>query len=593
MLKTSFILSQYSYLIIFILSIFGYGQAILLNISKKLNDHWLESCLQITLGLGVFNLLIQFLAIIGYMHEKEIYLIIICGLLFFGFKAYYTFRKKENLFYKVYKNRIPDLLFAILPFVLLLPTLISPLFPPIAFDELMYHLPHAAQWAKSGKLDINEWLRYPWFPYNIDLLYSAAIIIKDDIFTHLIHTFTAWMVAIIIYKLVLKYSVRMVALIAVTIWIDISKDLIGTAYIDLCLSLYIFVGAITFFFWMENKNDTSFLWLSSFMFGLAAGSKYQSLGFVPLFIVMLVITAKELDIYLKSSIFFLIPCIYWYLRNAILTGDPFDPLGGKLFGYYDWNAKDMELQLADLKSNANMPPFVIWSALIPLFSPNTYKNSLYRWCVIFTVYSFIVWYFTSHYDRYLMSSYPIMSILSAKGIYKIIKYPINLFKTSGLPSRYNNLLSTMLISIIFIILTYKSTIEFLDFFNKLPVTLIEKNDFLKKTIPSIELYKQLKEDKKLKIYQGGLSGHIYYLPNPIWGEIFGPWRYSDIDYMNPKQLTNKLSYQGFNMLLIRKDAMNKYFSKYSDFFSFFELYKSTTDVDAYKIKTQDKLPRVE
>lgn len=46
------------------------------------------------------------------------------------------------------------------------PTLFAPLGPPISWDELMYHLPQARQWALSGQLSVNEWLRYPWFLYN-------------------------------------------------------------------------------------------------------------------------------------------------------------------------------------------------------------------------------------------------------------------------------------------------------------------------------------------------------------------------------------------------------------------------------------------
>ena len=49
-----------------------------------------------------------------------------------------------------------------------LPMLLSPLRLPLAWDELMYHLPYARHWAQEGGLTVNPWLRYPLFAYNLD-----------------------------------------------------------------------------------------------------------------------------------------------------------------------------------------------------------------------------------------------------------------------------------------------------------------------------------------------------------------------------------------------------------------------------------------
>ena len=40
--------------------------------------------------------------------------------------------------------------------LLALPTLLAPLSPPMAWDELAYHLPHAREWARSGRLVVTE-----------------------------------------------------------------------------------------------------------------------------------------------------------------------------------------------------------------------------------------------------------------------------------------------------------------------------------------------------------------------------------------------------------------------------------------------------
>jgi hypothetical protein len=60
----------------------------------------------------------------------------------------------------------------------------------------------------------------------------------------------------------------------------------------------------------------------------------------------------------------------------------------------------------------------------------------------------------------------------------------------------------------------------------------------------------LKEHPVRKLYQLGLEGMIYHLPNPVWGEAFGPWRYSDYASLEPHLLRKKLVDEGFDTLLV-------------------------------------------
>ena len=41
-----------------------------------------------------------------------------------------------------------------------------------------------ARWRRTGSLGIDEWLRYPWFPYNFNLLFAGALLVGDDVLPH-------------------------------------------------------------------------------------------------------------------------------------------------------------------------------------------------------------------------------------------------------------------------------------------------------------------------------------------------------------------------------------------------------------------------
>ena len=53
---------------------------------------------------------------------------------------------------------------------------------------------------------------------------------------------------------------------------------------------------------------------------------------------------------------FLLPCIYWYARNAVMTGDPFNPIGARLFGFTNWNAADYKHQFDDVRAPCRPGP---------------------------------------------------------------------------------------------------------------------------------------------------------------------------------------------------------------------------------------------
>ena len=85
-----------------------------------------------------------------------------------------------------------------------------------------------------------------------------------------------------------------------------------------------------------------------------------------------------------------------------------------------------------------------------------------------------------------------------------------------------------------------------------------------------------------KVYQFGLESSIYYGPSPIWGDHFGPGRYTDFVSLKSDELALKLTKLGFDTLLVHTMRWPQIDSKI-DFDHYFTLIYENGAVKAYRI----------
>ena len=212
--KLGFLLGQYGALALVLAACWGWGEA-LLRLLKIDRDPAIRlgAPLAITLGLGIGICVLQGLAITGQLTALFVGLLIAVGMLL---GAWHVLAHKPLLRWPAWRAGWQEMplsdrwgLAALA--AVLLSTLTAPLPPPTQWDELMYHLPHAQQWAASGRLTVNEWLRYPWFPYDFDLLYAGALLFGNDVLPHLLHALAGWLTAWLIYRLGVQHLDRLTA----------------------------------------------------------------------------------------------------------------------------------------------------------------------------------------------------------------------------------------------------------------------------------------------------------------------------------------------------------------------------------------------
>lgn len=591
MTEFAFFQKFYGALALLVFAFWGLGQATLHALKATTHkDRWLIGALATTLGMGCFIVLVQGLAVIGQLHRPALFVLLIVSWCLAGWHLWRAWRKRErslsNHGPRLYTWHALDLLALWAVLMALAPTLVAPLAPPLQWDELMYHLPHARQWASSGHLSVNDWLRFPWFPYNYDLLYACALLLKGDVLAHLLHALAGWLVALITYRFGLRQGGRLTACLATMTWLVLGGPLYESAYVDLGIALFLSAGAVALWLWLQNRQHITWLLVSAFMLGLAVGSKYQALLYLPFFGLVLLCCERRPVVWAQVTAVFLLPCAYWYGRNALATGDPFSPLGGRWFGFHDWNEWDLTAQFNDLKGVANWPPMALWPALLALCLPRFYRDSAWRSAMLLGLYATGVWYLTSHYDRYLLPIFPVLALLSAQVIGDLGKPLWRRCPQIMLEPVWARQQFILLLSLVLVVLlggygwnASQRTLQQVAF------TAEQRDAILTQQLPAYPLVQKLHQPPGRRIYQFALENMTYYAPNPIWGEIFGPWRNHDRMQLGAKGLALRLRAEGFDTLLIRKDVLGL-FEHDADFTQYFRSIDKAPGAEAFDILPQ-------
>jgi hypothetical protein len=309
---------------------------------------------------------------------------------------------------------------------------------PGGFDDTMYHLPEARYYVEHHGIVLDEFSRFPLFPQNMELLFSAGLMFGGVVLAQSISTVTLFIISLGLIGAAEHFAESPVpGYLAVIILLSIQATAtgLGLAYIDNGFALFCFAGALASALAISN-GGVSWEWilLSGALVGIAAGCKLFGLIFAAiLFISTLVIRPSFKQIY------FLIGAVvfgaWWYARSFALSGDPFWPAGGPIFGFYIWDAGDLAFQKAELASHGvikavrYMPSglrsaHLLWwlPAFLPLFLFFRRKAAvalLYLVLVIF--YTF--WFFTTQIDRYLAPVFGVASLLSAMVVFRFILQP--------------------------------------------------------------------------------------------------------------------------------------------------------------------------
>lgn len=603
-----FAAAHYAALAVFVFACWGYGRALLGRLAPPpRRDAGLEAAMATALGVGLFICAFQALAIFGAFKTGATVALVVVGVVAAALQLPSWLRERRALLANqraepwTYAERIALIALALVA----LPALAAPLAPPIAFDELMYHLPYARQVAQQGSLGIHDWLRYPWFPYNYNLLYAAALQVGDDVLPHFLNGLAGALSVVMIFRLGSLHANRLTACIGAAIWLGLGDY--SNALIDMGVALFVLSACVALWWWRESEpgkpvhGGMRWLGVAAFCLGVAAGSKYQALIFLPLVALFVIRHERRPRAWALVFVCFLLPCLYWYARNAIMTGDPFNPIGARVFGFTEWTPADYVQQVADVRVHAELPNALIWSVFFAPFSILWKRSAAVRAAGWFCLYSVVVWVVTSRYPRYLTASFPLLAAIAAIGWQVVFGWAASGVRrlsgakakpqddgalatgamsrgTARSGARVRDWVLVLLLAVLAAVSVRQTAVKVA----MISTTPEARDAVLRQHVPGYAVMDYLRRNATGRIYQIALNEAIYYGPNPIWGDTLGPWRYTDFGRLSGGDLARKLGGMGFTAVVL-PDAVVPVFSARIDFDKYFAVEYEKDGSRVYRI----------
>ncbi len=221
----------------------------------------------------------------------------------------------------------------------LAPAFLLALYPPTAFDATLYHLPFAKAFATRHATVFLPSLRFPVFPQLVEMLFTAALSISDDVTAQLIHFFCLALTTAALVAWGRRFGSARAGGWAAAAWLGSPIVLASgaAAYVDVGLALFC---TMSLYAWTlaGETGDRRFLVWSAVLAGLGASTKYHGLFFVFAIPAALLISrpkaaAGQALRYLGIAVLALSP---FYARIVLQTGNPLFPYFSGWFGPSAW-----------------------------------------------------------------------------------------------------------------------------------------------------------------------------------------------------------------------------------------------------------------
>ncbi|MBI3313349.1 MAG: hypothetical protein HYZ83_03875 [Candidatus Omnitrophica bacterium] len=348
--------------------------------------------------------------------------------------------------------RILVLFFFISSIVLLLGTLT----PETGGDALCYQLNLPKVFLAQGSLTPDTYDYNSYFPLLMNNLYLIGLATGGVMAAKLFHFFSGLLLFLGMKAVVKRYTqnAALSLFIPLILWVTpTAYNQLASAYVDVGLALYIFLGTVLFFDALEENNGKTFL-LSGFLLGSAVAVKYTALIAIAalgvVWVIDRIVRWRE-GIGAKGVVFcaigFFAGCGYWLIRNGWETGNPFFPYFGSLFGleqasygdfskygtgrsFFDflflfWNMFYSPRLFGTFPARIGafyflLLPFVILAAI---FHPQTRRYAIF--CFSFLLVIFLI----APADRWLFPVLPFVAVTAAFGIAWLYSRPNGLIKT--------------------------------------------------------------------------------------------------------------------------------------------------------------------
>jgi 4-amino-4-deoxy-L-arabinose transferase-like glycosyltransferase len=227
------------------------------------------------------------------------------------------------------------------------------LYPPLGFDETLYHLPFARAFAASGGVPFLPALRFPVFPQLTEVLNAAVLLLAGDVATHLV----GWLALAACVALAFGWARELSSpaggwiAAAMLVGSPLALYLASAGYVEPLLALF---GLASLYAADRASRDDDMRGRAAWaiaagaLAGSAAGVKYLGLFFVAAAAVLLIRAkpwremARDLGGYRLYALYGVAAAAALapsYARIVAHTGNPLFPFYPEIFGANSWEAQ--------------------------------------------------------------------------------------------------------------------------------------------------------------------------------------------------------------------------------------------------------------
>ena len=431
--------------------------------------------------------------------------------------------------------RIPTKTAVLLAAVLTLAFLYA-LYPPAQWDATMYHLPFAKTFAKEHAVVFVDTLRFPVFPQLNEMLFSAMLLVYDDVATHMVELLALTLTVLLLYTWGERWRSENAGLLSAAFWLGnpIALSLGACAYIDAGLTLFVVAAVLFWETWRETES-MQWLMLSAAAAGFAAATKYHGLVAVAALVIATFIVAVRRKNVRAIAAFLLITTLSggaFYVRTWAWTGNPVFPFFTRIFGDNEWRGTLLETKLNeewrltpsnpvtwllrlshDAETLHQQAPYAIWFyLLLPLLVWAWFRIPRLR--VIGAIAAGYLICFAPFDPRFFVPSAAIFSLIGGIGL-------------ACLPRRFLDRF-TLPIALLLLLPGLYWTARQFRHRGLFPVTEESRSRYLSPLVPGysqLELLNRRHGDR-YTVYAIGMDQAHYFADGRMVGDRIGPYRYS-------------------------------------------------------------------
>jgi hypothetical protein len=362
--------------------------------------------LRTALGLALFGHACFFLAAIGQLRAAPLIALAMVAIVGGAMRARGIARPSASHF--------------VVGAIVIAPLFVFALYPPIAFDETLYHLPFVRALAHDGALRFLPAMRFPVFPQFHELLCVPVFLLGGDVATHLVALAEVVVTATLLIEWGKRYEIR-AGWLAAALFLGspLVVRLAAITYVDAALTLFVAAG----FYTLDRER---FL-LAGFFLGTACSVKY--LGWYFAAFAMLIVLARTVG-RRREAVMFVIACAAAALPTTawivMKTHDPFFPfastslwslapsrtvsLGERFAGALRviW---DVTFARGRVSHQPPVTPLLIGMVAVVIVA--AIRDTRARWVALLCAVYVAVFEFLPQDSRYLVPLLPLLSVTAA------------------------------------------------------------------------------------------------------------------------------------------------------------------------------------